>query len=111
MTDRNLRRHVDERIRVHTFTVSAAMVGICLTVIGLLRIVTTIQKTDTITEDLLTIDAVLFFFSCLSSYGALCTRSIHRMHIGKHLAEYVFGLALVLMVAICGFITYGIALH
>jgi hypothetical protein len=36
---------------------------------------------------------------------------IRRLRFVKHLAEYVFGLALLLMVAICRFITYAIALH
>jgi hypothetical protein len=35
---------LEEDISVHILTVSAAMVGVCLTVIGLLRVVITMQK-------------------------------------------------------------------
>jgi uncharacterized membrane protein len=94
---------------VPIFTVSAAMVGVCLTVIGLLRVVITLRKTDSIADDLLALDAVLFLVSCLSAYWALRTRSTRRMHRLEHFADAVFILALLLMVGVCGFITYAIA--
>ena len=46
-------RYLEEDISVHILSVSAAMVGVCLTVIGLLRVVITIQKADTVADDLL----------------------------------------------------------
>ena len=52
---------------------------------------------------------VLFLVSCLSSYWALRTRNIHRMHRVERFADTVFIIALVLMAFICGFITYSIA--
>ena len=51
------------------------MVGVCLTVIGLLRVVITIQKADTVADDLLAADSILFLVSCLLSYWALRTRT------------------------------------
>ena len=85
------------------------MVGVCLTVIGLLRVVITIRKVDTLADDLLALDAVLFLISCLSSYWALRTRSVQRMYHVERLADLVFIVALVLMVVVCGFVTYAIA--
>jgi hypothetical protein len=111
MTDQNPRSHFGERICIRTFTLSALMLGICLTVTGVLRIATAIQRADVIAENLLVINAILFLFSCVWSYGVLRSRSIRQVRFGKHLAEYVFSLALLLMVAICGFIAYAIALH
>jgi len=101
---------LEEDISVHIFTVSAAMVGVCLTVIGLLRVVISFRKADTIADDLLSADAVLFLVSCLVSYWALRTRGIRRMHRVERFADGIFILALLLMVAICVFITCAIAI-
>jgi len=101
--------HLEEDISIHIFTVSSAMVGVCLTVIGLIRVVITFGKADTLADDLLAADAFLFLVSCLLSYSALRTRSKHRMHSMEHIADGIFILAMILMVIICGFITYAIA--
>lgn len=101
---------LEEDICVHIFTVSAAMVGVCLTVIGILRVVISARKVDTIADDLLSVDAVLFLSSCVLSYWALRTRSRRRMHRVERVADGVFLSALLFMVVICGFITYAITL-
>ena len=101
---------LEEDICIHIFTVSAGLVGVCLTVIGLLRVVITLRKTDTFADDLLAIDAVLFLVACLSSYWALRTRSVQRMYRVERFADLVFLLALVLMAAACGVVTYAITL-
>lgn len=85
------------------------MVGVCLTVIGLIRVVITLGKIDTVADDLLALDALLFLFSCLMSYYALRTRSKRRMHLIELMADRVFLVAMVLMTAICGIITYSIS--
>ena len=103
------RSPLEEDICVHIFTVSAAMVGVCLTVIGIIRIVITIRNADTIADDLLAADAVLFLVSCLASYFALRTRSAQRMHRVERFADVVFIVALVVMVFVCGLITYAIS--
>ena len=102
--------HLEEDISIHIFTVSSAMVGVCLTVIGLIRVVITFGKADTVADDLLAADAFLFILSCLISYSALRTRSTRRMHRMERIADGIFILAMILMVVICGFITYAIAL-
>jgi hypothetical protein len=100
---------LEEDICIHIFTVSAAMVGVCLTVIGLLRLVISIQHTDTLGDDLLACDAVLFLTSCLASYWAMRTRSVRRMHKVERFADAVFVLAMCLMVFMCAFIALSIA--
>ena len=102
--------HLEEDISIHIFTVSSAMVGVCLTVIGLIRVVITFGKADTVADDLLAADAFLFLLSCLISYSALRTRSKRRMHLMERIADGIFILAMILMVVICGFITYAITL-
>ena len=110
MPQRTPENHLEEDISIHIFTVSSAMVGVCLTVIGLIRVVITFGKADTVADDLLAADAFLFLLSCLISYSALRTRSKRRMHRMERVADGIFILAMILMVIICGFITYAIAL-
>jgi hypothetical protein len=109
MSERNHRNHLEEDISVHLFTVSAAMVGVCLTVIGLIRVVITLGKIDTVTDDLLSLDAVLFVMACLLSYYALRTRSVKRMHKIERVADVIFIAAMLLMTAICVLITFIIS--
>jgi hypothetical protein len=104
------RNHLEHDICIHIFTVSSAMVGVCLTVIGLIRVVITLGKADTLTDDCLAADALLFLTSCLLSYWALRCRGIKRMHRVERIADAVFIFAMVGMVAICALITYTIAL-
>lgn len=84
------------------------MVGVCLTVIGLIRVVITMRKVDTVADDLLSLDAFLFLVSCLSAYYSLRSRNRRRMHRLENFADRTFVLALLLMTAACGFITYAI---
>ena len=104
------RTRLEDDICIHIFTVSAAMLGVCLTVIGLLRIVITLRETDTIADDLLVVDGFLFLVACLSSYWALRTRSTRRIYWVERFSDAVFLLALILMAAACGFVTYAVAI-
>lgn len=110
MPNSDARKRLEEDISIHIFTVSAGMVGVCLTVIGLLRVVITLRKTDTFADDLLAFDAFLFLIACLSSYWALRTRSQERMYRVERFADIVFLLALVLMAIVCTIVTYAIAI-
>jgi hypothetical protein len=100
---------LEQDISIHIFTVSSAMVGVCLTVIGLIRVVITLGKADTITDDFLAADALLFLVSCLLSYWALRSRSLRRMHRIERVADAIFIVAMVGMAVICALITYSIS--
>lgn len=108
MTQANRDIKLEEDVSLHIFTASAAMVGVCLTVIGLLRVVLTIRGGATFADDLLALDAFLFLVSCLLAYFALRTRGSHRMHRLERLADSLFITGLVLMVFVCGLIVYEI---
>ena len=102
--------HLEQDICIHIFTVSSAMVGVCLTVIGLIRVVITLGRADTLADDLLAGDALLFLISCLLSYWALRSRSLRRMHRLEKIADGIFILAMIGMVIICALITYTISI-
>jgi hypothetical protein len=44
--NQDLKKYLEEDVCVHIFTVSAAMVGVCLTVIGLIRVIITNYYTE-----------------------------------------------------------------
>ena len=108
--DRDPDTHLEQDICIHIFTVSSAMVGVCLTVIGLIRVVITLGRADTLADDLLAGDALLFLISCLLSYWALRSRSLRRMHRLEKIADGIFILAMIGMVIICALITYTISI-
>jgi hypothetical protein len=101
--------HLEHDICIHIFTVSSAMVGVCLTVIGLIRVVITLGRADTLADDLLAGDALLFLISCLLSYWALRSRSLRRMHRLEKIADGIFIVTMIGMVIICALITYSIS--
>lgn len=97
---------LEENVCVHIFTVSAAMVGVCMTVIGILRVAITLQKVNTLADDFLAVDALLFLTSCLLSYWALRSRGFSRMYRIERAADSIFILGLLSMGAICVFTVY-----
>ena len=102
--------HLERDISIHIFTVSSAMVGVCLTVIGLIRVVITLGRADTLADDLLAGDALLFLVSCLLSYWALRSRGSRRMHRLEKIADVIFIVAMIGMVIVCAVITYTISI-
>ena len=92
---------------VHIYTISAAMIGVCLTGVGLIRVVITLQ-TNTLADDLLCLDAVIFLFATISAYWALRARGVRRLERLEFVADVAFVAGMALMTGICLFITYAI---
>jgi hypothetical protein len=107
---RNANSHLEQDICIHIFTVSSAMVGVCLTVIGLIRVVITLGTVDTLADDLLAADALLFLISCMLSYWALRSRGLRRMHRLEKIADGIFIVAMIGVVVVCALITYTISI-
>jgi len=92
---------------IHIFYVSSAMVGVCLTVIGLVQVIVTIKSVETIADDLLAADALLFLIATLVAYWALRARDAARIDRLERIADGMFVCAIAVMVAICGFMTFA----
>ncbi|MBB3226137.1 hypothetical protein FHW69_000727 [Luteibacter sp. Sphag1AF] len=103
------RSALNEDLCVHIFTTSAAMTGVCLTVIGIIRVVISIRGTDTIADDMLAADAMLYVTACFLSYWSLRTVRASRSRITERLADTIFLAALLLTVAAAGVITWAIS--
>lgn len=63
-----VRGELETDVSVHVFSVSAAMVGVCLTVIGIIRVSLTLNAGySTLADDLLALDAFCFMGACMLS--------------------------------------------
>lgn len=100
------RETIDVDITIHVFTVSATLVGVCLTVIGIFLMSRRLYHVRSFGEFLLAFDALIFLASCILSYAALKVRRIKRRHRLERFGEEVFFFALAMMVFICGLIIY-----
>lgn len=83
------------------------MVGVCLTVIGIFRLLFQFQPVGTIGDDLLAMDAMLFLIACVLSYWGLRSRRARRRRIAERAADIVFLAALSVMTLTCALITYA----
>jgi hypothetical protein len=67
----------DDRIYSHLLTllsVSAAMVGVCLTAIGLVSVIEAINKVEHVVEDMLAVATIIFSLVTLLSFLGIRTR-------------------------------------
>jgi hypothetical protein len=90
----------------HIFTVSAGLVGVCLTVIGLFNLFRRQGQAQTIADNLIAVDAMAFLFACLFAYLALRAPAELRWRRLERYADGLFLLGLVGMVVICSLVAY-----
>jgi hypothetical protein len=100
---------LDEDICVHILTASSVMVGVCLTVVGILRMVIKLRSENVTGDDLLSINAMLYLLSALLSYWALRTRNRKRNHRIAYAADGVFIAGMIFTLINTGFITWAMA--
>jgi predicted transporter len=89
------------------FALAGAMVGVCLTVIGVLRLLTEVKGYRTLGDDLVAVDGLLFVFACMAAFARLKTRSVRRRQLWQQLTDTFFILAISLMAAMCALITWA----
>ena len=97
----------EETISTHIFSVSAGMVGVCLTVISLINVSNAVRKINTFGDDLTAFDAIAFIFSCYLSYLAMKTKDRKRRLALETAADRIFLVGLFLMVVVCLFVAYS----
>jgi multisubunit Na+/H+ antiporter MnhF subunit len=99
---------VEVEIAIHIFSVSAAMVGVCLTVIGIIRLIIGARNVGTLADDLLAFDALMFLAACLLAYSSMRSHSKQKTRRLESIADNFFILALLLMVLACGLVAYAV---
>ena len=96
---------LEEDVCIHIFTVSATLVGVCLTVIGIFQI-GVLKAIGSFADNMLAINAGGFLFSCALSYVALRTRTANRRFKIEKVADVIFLTSLSLMAVICVLVAY-----
>jgi len=103
----------DERVERSTellcsqiFSVSAQLVGVCVTVIGLFRVLFRLKTVDSAADNVLALDAFVFLVSCFTAYLALRARSRRRQERLATAADLVFSAGLLVMVVVGGLVAY-----
>jgi hypothetical protein len=94
----------DERLHSHRltlFSVSSGMVGVCLTAIGLIGVLKSLQRTETLIDELLTFDAMAFLIATGLYFTLLRRRRPVNHRWLDHLADTTFFLALTLLLVAC----------
>lgn len=96
----------EDDLCVHIFSVSAGLVGVCLTVIGLFRVILRLKNVDSLADNVLAVDALGFMLSCTFAYFGIRSRDLARRRVMEHLADRVFLASLGLMTLVCAMIAY-----
>ena len=94
---------------VQIFGVAGAMVGVCLTVIGLLRLLTETKGYRTLGDDLVAVDGIAFLLACVFSFLTLKAHKSARQRLLQRLTDTFFMIGIVLMMVICALITWAFA--
>jgi len=106
---RHRRVALDERVCRLICPIASAMVGVCLTGIGLLHVGVAIGRRASIADDLLAVDSLLFLVATLASYVSLRSLDRHRLHAMERVADATFMVAMLLLTAACFVITYALS--
>ena len=109
MAERSLSEQRRHDLTMYVFSISAAMVGVCLTAIGILKLMTTQSQIETIGDDLLAADSVLFMLCCVLCFWSVKTGRERLRDLLRLMIDGLFILGLSTMVIICAVIVYAIA--
>jgi hypothetical protein len=101
----------DERLFTHLLTVlsvSSGMVGVCLTAIGLIGIIKSLNKVEMLVDDLLAIGTMMFMVTSLFSFFAMRTRLSQTWRSITRTIDIIFCLALVLVAVASAVLTWEV---
>ncbi len=101
-------RNLEAVISQHIFTASSAMIGVCLTVIGLFKINDRLRMVNTWGDEFMAIDALVFLAACLCSYISLRSKNAAKKKQLEKTADFLFLLGLCLMALVCSEIAFAL---
>ena len=85
------------------------MVGVCLTVIGIINMITALKKSETWADEITALDAMIFLCSCVISYVSIKTQERRRRLVLEKVSDLIFLGGLALMAIVCVFIVITLA--
>lgn len=96
----------EREIAPQIFSVSAGLVGVCLTVIGLINVNVALKKEATFADELTAVNALIFIIACYFSYSSMKTRDKQKKLKLERAADRIFLTGLSLMVLGCFFVVF-----
>jgi len=106
-TELDLERREHE-LTLHIFAISAGLLGVCLTGIGLLRVLSSHRQAQTLGEELLAANALIFVLCCVLSFCSFKMRHARRRRLVRQVVDGLFLLALLFMVAVCVLVAWAV---
>lgn len=88
-------------IATHIFTTSSVMLGLCLTIISIVRGQRSGARLETVVDDVIAVDALIFLIACFLSYSALRVRHVRRIRRLESTADIVFLVGMTGMAVAC----------
>jgi hypothetical protein len=88
-------------VMVAIFSVSAGMVGVCLTGIGLVQVLTSLKKVSTLADEFLSVNASIFLCCCLLTFISFRLRHARAKEKLQRVADVLFFVGLLMMAVIC----------
>jgi len=99
----------DRDVAAHIFGNSPTLLALCLTVIGLIKIYTSLQRITTLADNILLISVIAFLLATIFSYLALRAKTRQRRVTLGNIADVTFLSGLCLATAVALFITFALA--
>jgi hypothetical protein len=90
------------------FSVSAGMIGVCPPAIGLVKIVFQAKGMQTLCDDLLAIDAMIFGLAAMLGFRDLRRFVNHKIPLSPRLMDWSFMSGMALMIVICGIFAWNL---
>jgi hypothetical protein len=109
MTEQENDREFWVQLKITIFTVSAGMVGVCLTTIGLIQVLKNLSRFSTVCDTLLVLDALLFLISAIFSFFAFRLHFRWKWKVFMRVAELSIIIGMTLMVLICAILVRVLA--
>lgn len=98
LTSRNQSPEYRSDVSAHILPVSATMVGVCVTVIGIVRVIEANARLALILDNIVAVDSALFLAATVLSYASLRSPQVGRSL--ERSADLIFLLGLATMVVI-----------
>lgn len=97
---------IDLDISTHIFSGSITMIGVCLTVISLIRVNNTLRQSESLSDNFLFLNIILYLVSGFLSYMSIRSKKKKNKSKFNFLSDISFLFSISLTVIICGYIVF-----
>lgn len=97
---------LDDSINNHILNQSSMKVGMCLTLLGLIKVVEGVKNVKSVVDELLAIDALAFLISSIVSYYALKQMEAERKRKASRVGDLIFTGAIFVLIGVCAILAF-----